>query len=269
MLKLDLEHRLAIAAVCTIVQLLLIGFVLEWVFRVNRWYVVVVMMSIMTLVAGIAAIQRTTIRFPGVWARSIAATWISSWLVAVLALGVIVRVRPWYTPQYAIPLLGMILGNTLNGVSLGLDRLGSELTSKRDQVEALLTLGATPLGGCAAADSAGGQDWAHSDDQRDDGRWHREPSAAACIYMAVKAGNAIEAAIPIAIMAIFFGRKGLKRSGKSTLLENVIVQSIGQAAGVVAAGAAFIIPAFYINGLEVHWWQTFLASPSVVSWGPC
>ena len=83
--------------------------------------------------------------------------------------------------------------------------------------------------------------------------------SAACIYMALRAANAIEAAIPIAIMAIFFGRKGLKRSGKSTILENVMVQSIGQAAGVVAAGAAFIIPAFYINGLEVHWWQTFLA----------
>ena len=53
--------------------------------------------------------------------------------------------------------------------------------------------------------------------------------------------------------------KGLKRSGKSTILENVIVQSIGQAAGVVAAGAAFIIPAFYINQLDVHWWQIFLA----------
>ena len=54
-----------------------------------------------------------------------------------LALGLIVQVRPWYTPQYAIPLLGMILGNTLNGVSLGLDRLGGELSAKRDQVEAL------------------------------------------------------------------------------------------------------------------------------------
>jgi putative OPT family oligopeptide transporter len=83
--------------------------------------------------------------------------------------------------------------------------------------------------------------------------------SAACIYMALRAANAIEAAIPIAIMAIFFGRAGLKRSGKSTILENVMVQSIGQAAGVVAAGAAFIIPAFYINRLEVHWWQTFLA----------
>ncbi len=82
---------------------------------------------------------------------------------------------------------------------------------------------------------------------------------AACIYMALRAANAIEAAIPIAILAIFFGRKGLKPGGKSTILENVIVQSIGQAAGVVAAGASFIIPAFYFNRLDVYWWQIFLA----------
>jgi putative OPT family oligopeptide transporter len=83
--------------------------------------------------------------------------------------------------------------------------------------------------------------------------------SAACIYMALRAGNAIEAAIPIAILAIFFGREGIKRGGKSTNLENVMVQSIGQAAGVVAAGAAFIIPALYINQLEVAWWHIFLS----------
>ena len=85
--------------------------------------------------------------------------------------------------------------------------------------------------------------------------------SAACIYMALRAGNAIEASIPIAILAIFFGKKGPfpLKSVKSTILENVIVQSIGQAAGVVAAGAAFLIPALYINQLEVAWWQIFLA----------
>jgi putative ABC transport system permease protein len=143
LLRLGQERRLLIAAICTVVQLLLIGFVLEWVFRMDRWYVVVMMMSVMTLVAGIAAIQRTAFRFPGIWVRSVAATWFSSWLMASLALAVIVRVRPWYTPQYAIPLLGMILGNTLNGVSLGIDRLGSELLGKRDQVDGSLALGAT------------------------------------------------------------------------------------------------------------------------------
>ena len=80
--------------------------------------------------------------------------------------------------------------------------------------------------------------------------------SAACIYMALKAGNAIEAAIPIAVMAIFFGKL---RKTRSTILENVIVQSIGQASGVVAAGAAFVIPALYINQLQPVWWQIFLA----------
>ena len=45
LLKLDLERRLLLAAVCTVVQLLLIGLVLEWVFRMDRWYVVLTMMS--------------------------------------------------------------------------------------------------------------------------------------------------------------------------------------------------------------------------------
>ena len=131
------RRRLSLAAVCTVVQLLLIGLVLQWVFRLDRWYVVLGLMLVMTLIAGVAATQRTQVRYPGIWVRSVASIWASSWLIAALALGVIMRVRPWYTPQYAIPLLGMILGNTLNGVSLGLDRLGGELTGRRDQVEAL------------------------------------------------------------------------------------------------------------------------------------
>jgi putative OPT family oligopeptide transporter len=84
----------------------------------------------------------------------------------------------------------------------------------------------------------------------------------ACVYMALRAGNAIEASIPIAILAIFFGRL---RKKPSTILENVMVQSIGQAAGVVAAGSTFVIPALYINRhvyeapIDVYWWQIFLA----------
>jgi len=79
---------------------------------------------------------------------------------------------------------------------------------------------------------------------------------AACAYMALRAGNAIEASIPIAILAIFFGRL---RQVHSTILENVMVQSVGQAAGVVAAGATFVVPALYINRVSASWWQIFLA----------
>jgi putative ABC transport system permease protein len=142
-LGLGLGRRLLLAAACTVVQLLLVGLVLEWVFRVDRWYVVLGLMLVMTGVAGSAAIRRVSFRYPGILLSSVVSVWASSWFVTSLALFVIVPVRPWYTPQYAIPLLGMILGNTLSGISLGLDRLGGELSSKRPQVEAILALGGT------------------------------------------------------------------------------------------------------------------------------
>lgn len=142
-LRLGLGRRLIVAAVRTVVQLLLVGLVLEWIFAVGQWYVVLLMVVIMTLVAGAAAVRRTERRYQGVWLDSIVSMWASSWLIAAVALLGIVQPDPWYLPQYAIPLTGMILGNTLNGISLGLDRLGDELDGKRDQVETLLALGAT------------------------------------------------------------------------------------------------------------------------------
>ena len=51
--------------------------------------------------------------------------------------------HPWYEPKYAIPLLGMILGNTMSGISLGLQSITTGLVSQRAGVEAQLMLGAT------------------------------------------------------------------------------------------------------------------------------
>jgi len=80
--------------------------------------------------------------------------------------------------------------------------------------------------------------------------------SAAAVYIALRAGSGIEAAIPIAVAAIFFGKL---KATKSSILENVIVQSVGQASGVVAAGAAFTIPALYLNQITPSWWHIFLA----------
>lgn len=63
--------------------------------------------------------------------------------MGAVCLLVIIRVHPWYEAQYAIPLLGMILGNTLTGVSLGIERMTQELTADRGRVEMSLALGAT------------------------------------------------------------------------------------------------------------------------------
>jgi putative ABC transport system permease protein len=141
-LGLGLERRLLLASIRTVVQLLLIGLVLRWIFTQTRWYYMLALIVAMTLIAGTSAIRRTGRRYPRMWLDSVISMGLSSWVMAALAVTVIIHVR-WDQPQYTIPLLGMILGNTLNGISLGVDRLGEELAGKRDQVETRLALGAT------------------------------------------------------------------------------------------------------------------------------
>ena len=81
--------------------------------------------------------------------------------------------------------------------------------------------------------------------------------SAAAAYLGLKVGQVFEAAIPIAIIAV--GLTGaLKKVGG--LGQNVIIQSIGACSGVVVAGAIFTLPAIYILGLDVNFWQMFLSS---------
>jgi putative ABC transport system permease protein len=143
-LRLGVERSLFWAGVRTIVQLLLIGLVLRWVFSVDRWYFVLAVMTLMTIIAGVAAVRRTSRRYGGMWTDSLVSIWASSWLITAFAIFVVVQPHgAWYQPQYTIPLLGMILGNALTATSLGLGRLTDELINRRAEVETLLALGAT------------------------------------------------------------------------------------------------------------------------------
>ncbi len=142
-LRLGLAKKLAIAAIRTVVQLLAIGYVLSWVFGHPQWPIVAGVMLTMTAIAGFAASERGARRYRGLRADALAALGISSWIVAALGLGLVIGIHPWLTPQYAIPILGMILGNALTAVSLGLERLTEELIARRAQIETLLALGAT------------------------------------------------------------------------------------------------------------------------------
>ena len=64
-----------------------------------------------------------------------------SFTVTLLALTVIIGGSPWYAPQYAIPLLGMLLGNTMTGIAVALDNLTRQTLDKHAQIEARLALG--------------------------------------------------------------------------------------------------------------------------------
>ncbi|GAB4376391.1 MAG: oligopeptide transporter, OPT family [Calditrichia bacterium] len=81
--------------------------------------------------------------------------------------------------------------------------------------------------------------------------------SAAAAYLGLKIGQVFEAAIPIAILAVGLS---VATKRKNSLSENVIIQSIGAASGVIVAGAIFTIPGLYILGLDATFFQIFLAS---------
>ena len=81
--------------------------------------------------------------------------------------------------------------------------------------------------------------------------------SAAAAYLGLKVGQVFEAAIPIAILAVGITGALGKKDG---LAQNVIIQSIGACSGVVVAGAIFTLPAIYILGLDVNFWQMFFSS---------
>ncbi len=144
-LQLQLERQMLIALLRMVVQLSLVGLVLKWLFeQVSPWWTGLTAL-IMVLFAGGEILARQERRLQGWWAYGLGVSCmlLAAGLVTVFGLTTQIRPDPWYDPRYVIPLLGMILGNTMTGISLGMDTLATRLVRERGAVEAQLMLGAT------------------------------------------------------------------------------------------------------------------------------
>jgi putative ABC transport system permease protein len=146
-LRLGLERQLAIATARMIVQLALVGVVLTTLFTHVALLWTGLAALVMVLFAGREIMARQERRLAGLWSYGLGTSCMlaAAGLVTLFALTTQLHPEPWYHPRYALPLLGMILGNTMTGISLGLDRLTSGLVRERPAVEARLALGATRL----------------------------------------------------------------------------------------------------------------------------
>ena len=142
-LQLGVSRQLIIAAIRTTVQLLLVGYILKFLFdNVHLGYMAAISV-IMLLFAGREVMSRQTNPYKGLWGFGMGTVsmFLSTFMVTLVALTVIINNDPWYTPQYAIPLLGMMLGNTMTGIALGLERLTQAAREQRKKIEARLMLG--------------------------------------------------------------------------------------------------------------------------------
>jgi len=121
-LRLGVERRLGIAALRTVIQLGLLGLVLEQIFALRNPVLVVGLLLLMTAFAAREAVSRASRHYRGILVDAWLTMAATCLVVGGMVTQVVVGVEPWYEPQYVIPLLGMILGNSLTGISLCLDR---------------------------------------------------------------------------------------------------------------------------------------------------
>ena len=141
--RLGLERDLVIGARRTLIQLLLVGYVLSAIFRLVRALVVLGVLALMLGVAARTASRRVPPSLSGIFPITLLALTGSSIAVLVFVTQFVLRVPRWFEPRVVIPLAGMIIGNAMNGAALAAERLAGEVAARRAEIEALLALGAT------------------------------------------------------------------------------------------------------------------------------
>jgi putative ABC transport system permease protein len=124
-------------------QLILVGFLLKFIFKLDLWYVVMAHLLLMIFFASHVILQRTELRMKGLWPILILSLLVGAGSVIFFVVLLVIRGSPWYEPRYFVPLAGMIIGNSLNGCVLAVDRYYDGIRSRKKEVEVLLSLGAT------------------------------------------------------------------------------------------------------------------------------
>ncbi len=128
-----------------VAQLLFMGVWLSWVFYADNWIWVALVGLVMLLAAAYEIAKRQHYSFKGGYSLWIGLFSISmtSLILLVGVLTLVIEPQPWYQPQYAIPLLGMLLGNSMTAIALGVDSLTRNAVQFKPQIEAQLALGKT------------------------------------------------------------------------------------------------------------------------------
>lgn len=140
---LKLERTLAINTIRMVVQLALIGLILKWIFAQTSPLWTIALASVMIAVAGfeIAMRQDRRFSFPVTYGLGAGTLLFVGLITTSITIGAIISPDPVFDPRYVLPVLGMILGNTMTGVSLAMNTMTLTASRERRAIEARLALG--------------------------------------------------------------------------------------------------------------------------------
>lgn len=139
------EKMILIATTRMTLQLIIMGYILMFVFDNPSWYLTSLLLIIMLGFAVYNAVKRVKHTMPVKLKQLVMVSMLFGYVVtAGIFLFIVLRIAPWFNPQYCIPISGMIIGNSMTGISLGANKLCSGIREQRTMIENSLMLGATP-----------------------------------------------------------------------------------------------------------------------------
>ncbi|MBO8158440.1 iron export ABC transporter permease subunit FetB [Thermosyntropha sp.] len=139
------EKEIIIASLRMTLQLVLVGYILVYIFNNPSPFITVLIIFIMESFAIYTVLKRFSEGLFPAFKRVIVFSMSTGTIACIFYfLFLVVQVSPWYDPQYFIPIAGMLIGNSMTGISLGVKSLLEGMKTQKNLVEEALVLGATP-----------------------------------------------------------------------------------------------------------------------------
>lgn len=136
------EKEIIIASLRMTIQLILVGYVLIYLFNNIRPANIFIILAVMEAFAINNIFRRSKRILSKKLKIVIALSMIAGTLTSLLYfIFVVMNVSPWYDPKSFIPIAGMLIGNSMTGINLGVNSLVEGMHSKKDLIDAALMLG--------------------------------------------------------------------------------------------------------------------------------
>lgn len=142
--KISLKQTFLNATIRMTLQLILMGYILDYVFGSDNPFTTFLIILIIESFAILNTVKRTKVKDKDM-VKIIGISIVPSTLIVIFYfLLVVIKINPWYSPQFFIPIAGMVIGNNMNAVSLAVKTYSNGFRDKKDEILSSLMLGATP-----------------------------------------------------------------------------------------------------------------------------
>ncbi|MEI5905936.1 iron export ABC transporter permease subunit FetB [Bacillus spongiae] len=139
------ERVIIVATFRMTIQLVIAGYILIFLFERPSWILTLIVLVIMLIFAIRNVYHQIKSPLSFSIKAVIAISMVLGTILSILYFTLIViHLSPWYEPRYFIPISGMIIGNSMTGITIGVSTLFTSLKANRDKILGALMLGAKP-----------------------------------------------------------------------------------------------------------------------------